>query len=38
MLPHYKVKEAIFILFDEAMNYCDKLKLPYSEIKKTYQY
>ena len=37
-LPHYFVKNILFILYDEAMSYCEKNNLSYSEIKKSYYY
>lgn len=37
-ISHYKVNGHIFIDYDDAMNYCDKNKLPYSKIIKTKKY
>jgi hypothetical protein len=37
-LPHYKVKDEIFVEYDDAMNYCDENNLSYDEIIKTKQY
>lgn len=35
---HYYVNDALFIDFEDAMIYCEKLLLPYSAIEKTKEY
>jgi hypothetical protein len=36
--PHYFVNDSLFILFDEAMKYCDNKNMSYNKIKKSYNY
>lgn len=37
-IPHYKVNDSVFIDYLDAMDYCDRLNLPYSKIIKTKNY
>lgn len=37
-LPHYYVKNNLFICYDEAIVFCDKNNLSYNEINKSYIY
>ena len=36
--PHYFVNNNLFILFEEAMKYCDNKNMSYNKIKKSYNY
>ena len=37
-IPHYTVRGEIFIDFEDAMNYCDRMNISYDEIIKTKKY
>jgi hypothetical protein len=37
-IAHYVVRDNLFILFEDALNYCDKNNISYQEIIKTKQY
>jgi hypothetical protein len=37
-LPHYFINDNLFILFDEAIKFCDINNISYNQIKKSYKY
>ena len=38
LTPHYFVNDDLFILFDDALKYCDNNNMSYNKIKKSYKY
>ena len=36
--PHYFINDDLFILFDDALKYCDIKNISYTQIKKSYYY